>query len=139
MNRFSSGCDQSQKPVGSALALAAGLAVVGQGLDVVGYGRLASGIDEVEPHDGLMAAAGDPLQQPFHRRPVVGPPLLHHVIVFHVAVFELDRVGPVVLRRRPEDDPGHRLDVGDPALQRDGVERVFRVSGRRVVQDEHER
>ena len=74
-----------------------------------------------------MAVAGDPLEQAVHRGPVIFPLLLHHVAVFHVAVFELDRIRAVVLRRRPEDDTGHRLDVGDPALQRHGAERFLRA------------
>jgi hypothetical protein len=83
-------------------------------------------------------APGDVVQQPSHHLPVVNPFLFYYFIIPHVAVFELDRIRAVAIGRRLEDDARLRLDVGDPALERDGMKRLLSVRGDRETQDKQE-
>ena len=63
-----------------------------------------------------MGAARHRIQFPLNTCPVVDPFFLHNIVVAHVGVFQLDRVGLFLVQLFPEDDSRHGLHAGDLAL-----------------------
>ena len=116
------------RPIGKAgslaFALPTRLLVIRQCIDVVRHRSFLTRIDEVEPENRLVPTVADGVQEPVHRTPIILAALFDDVVVLHVAVFELDGVGAVVLRGGPQDDAGHGLDMRDTALEGHGQEVV---------------
>ncbi len=101
----------------AAFALGLCFVVAGQRFDVVRNRGLLAGPGLIEAQYGLVLAACDRIELALDGGPVVLAFGSHYVVVAHVRVLECDRVRVAILGVLPHDDAGHRLDIGDVALE----------------------